>query len=51
MKEDLAGLTNAFRLPRRLSEASAGAAGDVGLTPGSGRPPGGGNGDLLQYSC
>ena len=26
-------------------------AGDVGLIPGSGRTPGGGNGSLLQYSC
>ena len=26
-------------------------AGDVGLTPGSGRSPGGGHGNPLQYSC
>ena len=26
-------------------------AGDAGLIPGSGRPPGGGNGNSLQYSC
>ena len=26
-------------------------AGDVGLIPGSGRSPGGGNGSPLQYSC
>ena len=26
-------------------------AGDVGLIPGSGRSPGGGNGNTLQYSC
>ena len=26
-------------------------AGDVGLIPGSGRPPGEGNDNLLQYSC
>ena len=25
--------------------------GDVGLIPGSGRSPGGGNGNPLQYSC
>ena len=31
--------------------ASAGAAKDVGLIPGSGRSPGGGNGNLPQYSC
>ena len=27
------------------------SAGDVGLIPGSGRSPGGGNGNPLQYSC
>ena len=26
-------------------------AGDAGLIPGSGRSPGEGNGDPLQYSC
>ena len=26
-------------------------AGDMGSTPGSGRSPGGGNGNPLQYSC
>ena len=26
-------------------------AGDMSLTPGSGRSPGEGNGNLLQYSC
>ena len=26
-------------------------AGDAGLMPGSGRSPGGGNGNPLQYSC
>ena len=26
-------------------------AGDVGSIPGSGRSPGGGNGNLLEYSC
>ena len=30
--------------------ANAGDTGDVGLTPGSGRSPGGGNGNPLQYS-
>ena len=30
---------------------SACDTGDVGLIPGSGRSPGGGNGTLLQYSC
>ena len=28
-----------------------GNAGDVGLIPGSGRYPGGGNDNSLQYSC
>ena len=31
--------------------ASAGDTGDVGLIPGSGGSPGGGNGTPLQYSC
>ena len=30
---------------------SACNAGDMGLIPGSGRSPGEGNGDPLQYSC
>ena len=31
--------------------AHAGAAGDAGSIPGSGRTPGEGKGNLLQYSC
>ena len=31
--------------------ANAGDAGDVGLDPGLGRSPGGGNGNPLQYAC
>ena len=31
--------------------ASAEAAGEVGLIPGSGRSPGEGNSNPLQYSC
>ena len=31
--------------------ASAGVAGDTGSIPGSGRSPGGGNGNPLQCSC
>ena len=31
--------------------ADAGATGDMGSIPGSGRSPGGGNGNPLQYSC
>ena len=33
------------------SKVSACSAGDPGSTPGSGRSPGEGNGNLLQYSC
>ena len=31
--------------------ANAGDTGEAGLIPGSGGSPGGGNGNLLQYSC
>ena len=31
--------------------ANAGDTGDVGSIPGPGRSTGGGNGNLLQYSC
>ena len=31
--------------------ADTGDTGDEGLIPGSGRSPGGGNGNPLQYSC
>ena len=31
--------------------ANAGDIRDAGLIPGSGRCPGGGNGNTLQYSC
>ena len=31
--------------------ANAGITGDAGLIPGSGRSPGEGNGNPLQYSC
>ena len=31
--------------------ANAGNTGDAGLIPGSGRSPGGGHGNPLQYSC
>ena len=33
------------------SKESACNAGDLGLIPGSGRSPGEGNGNPLQYSC
>ena len=31
--------------------ANAGDTADIGLIPGMGRSPGGGNGNPLQYSC
>ena len=39
--------------PRPSSEGKGSAcnAGDLGLIPGSGRSPGEGNGNPLQYSC
>ena len=49
-KDDLSDGWRAVRLPRWCSgKESACQAGDVGSTPGSGRPPGGGNGSF-QYS-
>ena len=38
-------------LSHKESACNSGAAGDMGLIPGLGRSPGGGNGNLLQYSC
>ena len=35
----------------KTSPANAGDARDVGSIPGSGRSPGGGRGNPLQYSC
>ena len=34
-----------------VGKESACSAGDLGSIPGSGRSPGEGNGNLLQYSC
>ena len=34
-----------------VGKESAYNAGDLGLIPGLGRPPGEGNGDPLQYTC
>ena len=36
---------------KKKSTCNAGVAGDVGLIPGSGRSPGGGHSNPLQYSC
>ena len=38
-------------LSGKESTYNAGDAGDEGLIPGSGRSPGGGHGNPLQYSC
>ena len=35
----------------QTEKASAYNSGDLGLIPGSGRPPGEGNGNPFQYSC
>ena len=37
-------------LPSKETACNAGDAGDLGLVPGLGRSPGGGNGTPLQYS-
>ena len=38
-------------LTDKESACKAGVTGDAGTIPGSGRFPGGGNGNPLQYSC
>ena len=49
---DFTSLTKWKVLPRWLSgKESLRQAGDVGLVPGSGKSPGEGNGNPLQYSC
>ena len=42
-----------FAVPERVKNlpCNAGGTGDTGVIPGSGRSPGGGNGNPLQYSC
>ena len=53
----LSCLVNLYVIPRwvfpgsSVSKESACNAGDLGLIPGSGRSPGEGNGNPLQYSC
>ena len=39
------------KLSGKEDTCNAGAAGDVGSIAGSGRSPGGGHGNPLQYSC
>ena len=40
-----------FSLVAQTVKKSACNVGDLGLIPGLGRSPGGGHGNLLQYSC
>ena len=57
MMFDKLDVLNAFSMHFAISlggsdgKESAYNAGDPGLIPGSGRPPGEGNGNPLQYSC
>ena len=51
-REGNEGNSGGFCVPRWLSDKeSASQAGDMGSIPGSGRSPGEGNGNPLQYSC
>ena len=48
----LFGIQKNFKIPGdSVGKESACNAGDPGLIPGSGRSPGEGNGNPLQYSC
>ena len=40
-----------FTIPLAVVKNPPAIAGDTGLIPGSGRSPGEGNGNPLQYSC
>ena len=52
VRQNLLRTTVIDGLPRWLGgKESACQAGDAGLIPGSGRSPGEGNGNPLQYSC
>ena len=44
-------LSGGASLAAQDGQKSACNVGDLGLTPGLGRSPGGGNGNPLQYSC
>ena len=53
-RESLTTGASYFRLPGNSGKeytCDAGDAGDMDLTPGSGRSPAGGNGNPLRYSC
>ena len=45
------GVAKMYWLSSKESTCNAGDIGDVGSIPGSGRSPGGGDGNPLQYSC
>ena len=49
LEVDSFSLANKYQPP--INKASAYNSGDLGLIPGSGRSPGEGNGNPLQYSC
>ena len=52
MKKNLRASNGGFRFPCGSDgKESACNAGDPGLIPGSGKSPGEGNGNPLQYSC
>ena len=52
-KKNLSSQIGGLVAARRASDSkeSASNAGDLGSNPGLGRSPGGGHGNLLQYSC
>ena len=52
-REEISTLINKRKLQQGGSDSKASAcnAGDPGSIPGSGRSPGEGNGNPLQYSC
>ena len=55
LQNNLHLFVNIMGIPQGLSDkqitCNAGDTGNVGLIPGSGRSPGEGNGNPLQYSC
>ena len=51
LKAQVALLTSEVALVVKNLPANAGDLRDVGSIPGSGRSPGGGHGNTLQYSC
>ena len=40
-----------FAIGRNVHQSHGSIVGDLGLIPGSGRPPGEGTGNPFQYSC